>query len=117
MEQIRADSRAAKLPSMKDSAVLESYILNEGIVQEVLVKCGKCMATDCKSCIKAGRANPKEEEVLTEMRNAMKKVKLGNGTYQFEVSYVVSEPLEDIFVSSKSNYESTPNRLTTVKPP
>ena len=104
MEQMKTDSQNTKLPTMKDSTALENYILNEGVIQEVAVKCAKCMANDCKSCIKTIRANPKEEEVLADMRKVMEKVNLGNDTFQFRVTYVVSKPLEDVFLNSTSNY-------------
>ena len=106
MEKMKTDSQNTKLPTMKESTALENYILNEGIMQEVAVKCAKCMATDCKACIKTIRANPKEEEVLADMKKAMDKVKLEDNTFQFRVNYIVSEPLEEVFLSSKSNYMS-----------
>ena len=88
MEQMKADNRAARLPSMKESMILDSYIMNEGAVQEMSAKCGKCVAADCKGCIKAERASPKEEAVLTEMKEGMKKIELEDGLYQFNVSYI-----------------------------
>ena len=53
LEQLRADNRASRLPSIKDSIVLDSYITNEGAVQDVSTKCRKCLAADCKECLKA----------------------------------------------------------------
>ena len=35
----------------------------------------------------------------------MKKVELEDGLYQFHVSYIVYEPLENIFTSSTSNFD------------
>ena len=53
LEQLKADNRASRLPSIKDSIVLDSYITNEGAVQDVYTKCRKCLAADCKECLKA----------------------------------------------------------------
>ena len=41
----------------------------------------------------AEKYNPKEEAVLMEMK---KKVKLADSSYHFLLSYVTSEPLENI---------------------
>ena len=40
-----------------------------------------------------------------EVKEGMKKVELEDGSYHFHVSYIVYEPLENIFNSSTSNFD------------
>ena len=100
---MKADNRASRLPSIKESIVLDSYITNEGPVQDVSTKYRKCVAANCKECLKVEKASLKEETVLVEMKESIKKVKLADVSYQFHVSYVTYEPLENIFTSSSSD--------------
>ena len=104
LEQMKADNRDSRLPSMKESIILDSYIINEGAVQDKSTKCRKCTAANCKECLKAEKVNHKEETVLMEMKESIKKVKLADGLYQFHVLYVT---YEHIFTSSSSNYNYT----------
>merc|ERR1711888_123193 len=101
---------AARLPAIRDSAILESYITNEGILPEVATKCRDCLEKGCKSCLKAEKANPKEEAVLNEMRESLTLKQLKDGSYQFSCSYVTNEDLHNVFSSNKSNFKYAVNQ-------
>ena len=104
MEQLAADNKAARLPTIKDSAALDAYINSEGVLPEATAKCKDCIKRGCMGCLKAQRANPKEEAVLDEMRESLTLNPKPDGSYQFSCGYVCNENLHDIFSNEKSNF-------------
>ena len=104
LEQLTADNKAARLPTIRDSAALDAYINSEGVLPEATARCKDCIQRGCMGCLKAQRANPREEAVLDEMRESLSLNPKSDGSYQFSCSYVCNENLHDIFTNEKSNF-------------